>query len=633
MVLVNSTSGKYQDFQRFIQPYIDHFGVPYTVLDISTNTGNPSFQQFALVIVGHGQMDTNHLYLTAPVQTSLSAAVAGGTGLVNFDNDLSAGGVGRYQFVQDIFGFGYGAVASGTNIVFPPTEPQSQMHFVSALHPTNDVMALKAGMSVPGLTLPADARGIALTGGQPFLAIRKYGQGRAVQFASYDWMAFATKGPMAGLDDLIWRSAVWAGRKPFVIRGMPKFVTMRIDDVEGPLWWAHIANEMGFKPWIGPFITPMNQAAVADLRSLVTNGNATASVHAFAGSDFLYWNHAGATNWPDDVMSNRFYSATQWHVTNGIPFSKMGVPHYSEMGANAFPWLKSWGTEFVTPRQNVGTPWGAPWIMAGPYRLFETPQSASDLNPTFYADFLTIPGHPELAGQFFLCFTIIADDASCGEWCPDNDVPGATGRGTRQLKRALDGMALATLFTHEWFIHPTSCCGSTTITTNNWRTILQGITNNLAAYRPVYVTLDYACQYVRATRTARVTGSEFDRDTGVIDLTMSGSADIPIQVRIFLGEDSGITSLPGTVPSFSGSATVAAAVLSPKFSAVARLPDQTVQLSLSGLSNFNYRIDASSDLLHWGTLTTVPNPGGTLQFIDGAAASFPLRFYRAVLIP
>jgi hypothetical protein len=633
LVLVNSASAKYADFQRFIQPYLDHFGVSYAVLDIRTNAAITNFERYAVVIVGHGQIDSNNLYLGTVSQANLSAAVATGTGLVNFDSDLSAAGAARYQFVQDIFGFSYGAAASGASIAFPPTEPQSIMHFITARHPTNDLIALNTSMIVSGIVLPSDAKALAFSGGQPFLAIRQYGQGRAVQWASYDWMVVAVKGPMAGLDDLIWRSVVWAARKPFVIRGMPNFVTMRVDDVEGPLWWAHMANDMGFKPWIGPFITPMNQAAVADLRSMVTNGNATASVHAFTASDFLYWNHAGATNWPDDVMSNRFFSATQWHVANGIPFSKVIVPHYSEMGANAFPWLKTWGTEFVTPRQNVGTPWGAPWIMAGPYRLYETPLSASGPNPTFYADFMTIQGHSELAGQFFLCFTIIADDASCQEWCPDNDVAGSIGRGTRQLKRALDGMALATLFTHEWHIHPTSCCGSTAITTNNWRAILQGITNNLAAYNPIYVTLDYACQYVRATRTARITASEFDRNTGQVNVTVSGSADIPILVQIFVGEDGGITNLVGTVPVFSGSLTTNIAMLAPRFSSPALLPDRTLQLSLTGLSNFSYRIDGSTDLLHWGTLTSLPNSNGTMQFIDASATNFSRRFYRAMWIP
>jgi len=58
VVLVNSASAKYPDFQHFIQPYLDHFGVPYAVLDISTNAAVTNLERYALIIVGHCQIDT-----------------------------------------------------------------------------------------------------------------------------------------------------------------------------------------------------------------------------------------------------------------------------------------------------------------------------------------------------------------------------------------------------------------------------------------------------------------------------------------------------------------------------------------------------------------------------------------------
>ena len=60
---------------------------------------------------------------------------------------------------------------------------------------------------------------LASTGAQPFLAVTTNGAGRAVQWGTYDWMSHAVKGPMFGLDDLVWRSLVWAARKPFVMQG------------------------------------------------------------------------------------------------------------------------------------------------------------------------------------------------------------------------------------------------------------------------------------------------------------------------------------------------------------------------------------------------------------------------------
>jgi len=74
------------------------------------------------------------------------------------------------------------------------------------------------------------------------------------------------------------------------------------------------------------------------------------------------------------------------------------------------------------------------------------------------------------------------------------------------IKRSLDSMLLATVFHHEGYVSGVSAL--------NWVAILQGLTNNLAAYRPKYVTLDYANQYVRATRTSRLISSDYDPATG-----------------------------------------------------------------------------------------------------------------------
>jgi len=266
-------------------------------------------------------------------------------------------------------------------------------------------------------------------------------------------------------------------------------------------------------------------------------------------------------------MSNYFYAATQWHVSHGIPISKAVITHYSEIGPNAFSGLRNWGVEFVGLCFPPGNYWYAnpPWLIAGPYRLYETPRNGnSSLYPIYYADFLSVPGHPELDGQFFCCTTEIKDDSACGEWCPNNDdVLGSIGRGTRQLKRAFDSLAFATLYTHEWFLIPIpQSSNQTPITTNNWRAILQGITNNLAAYNPVFVTYDYACQYVRATRTSRLTASDYDPVSGQVTVTLSGRTDMDTQVSVFLGQDNSIASSAIMVPAFSGAITLRAAPVS-----------------------------------------------------------------------
>ena len=53
-------------------------------------------------------------------------------------------------------------------------------------------------------------------------------------------------------------------------------------------------------------------------------------------------------------------------------------------------------------------------------------------------------------------------------------------------------MVLASLFTHENYIDQ--------ISPANWNTMMQQVTANMASYNPVYTTMDYALQYVRAKK-------------------------------------------------------------------------------------------------------------------------------------
>jgi len=272
VVLVNSHSAKYQDFAHFVQPYLGNFGVPYTTLDIASNAVGANLTNYALIIVGHAQLDTNHTYLTGAVQSNLSVAVSNGVGLVSFDNVLWSNNAAIYQFEQDIFGAVYTNPVTSGAVVFPPTETGSKMHYITSLHLTNEMLSLSnangtTSMTVTGLKLPTNDTVVATCGGAPFVVIAKYGQGRMVQWTSYDWMSSTVQGPMNGLDDLMWRGFVWAARKPFVMRGMPNFVTMRVDDVMGyittpgnpplPLWWVHDMTNAGFKPFLALFYHDM----------------------------------------------------------------------------------------------------------------------------------------------------------------------------------------------------------------------------------------------------------------------------------------------------------------------------------------------------------------------------------------
>ena len=128
-----------------------------------------------------------------------------------------------------------------------------------------------------------------------------------------------------GLDDLVWRSIVWAARKPFVMQGLPNFLTMRVDDESGPFGWIEIANEFDIKPWAGLFYYNVDDAEATQLSALVNSGNATAAVHAKTGA-FFYYDH-GSGDFPDAEIVANFAHATAWHADHNIPLAKFVLPH------------------------------------------------------------------------------------------------------------------------------------------------------------------------------------------------------------------------------------------------------------------------------------------------------------------
>ncbi len=669
VVLVNSQSARYLDFTHFLQPYLGNFGVPYTVLDLASNGAVTNLTNYALIIVGHAQLDTNHAYLTAAAQSNLSLAVSNGVGLVSFDNVLFNNTTPIYQFEQDIFGVvSSNAVTSGT-VVFPATQPGSTMHYVTSLHLPGETLTLSNAsatttMTVAGLKLPTNDTAVVTCGGSPFVVVTKYGQGRAVQWTSYDWMSSTIQGPINGLDDVVWRGFVWAARKPFVMRGMPHLATMRIDDVTGdfnygsgappPFWWVHEMTNAGFKPWLGLFIDDItyesgtfpHDGRLNDLSNLVASGSVTASVHSFqafsqsqTATNFFYFNHATESQYSDAEMAQNYQRGTAFLTNNKIPSSTVVIAHYSEMGTNSLNGLTNWGVQFVMIEVVPGTieyptsgP-GASWLVAGPYRLYETPQPGQVNMPMFYADWLTVPNHPELNGTFFDCYTEIRNVGADGEWAPgDGDVPSAITRGYQMLKRGFDSMTLGNIFTHEFYIDPSDGPQDGNISTNDFVTILSGITNEVASYNPIYVTLDYGCQYVRATRTSQMTSADCDPVTGLVTASFTGHTDLPITAYYYLGADNAITNIAGTVPVFSGSTNVLLGT---------SLPQAQILSPVMSGGNFNfalispygqsYSIEGSPDFNTWTQLRTVSLSNSPV-FLSVPYSSTN-QFVRARLLP
>ena len=564
LVIVNSQSDRARAAEDLLRPYLDHFGVPYEVVDLLLTPLPANLSDYPLLILAHDQLDPDGKRLGGLGFNLLREAVQTGSGMVSFDSQLSSlVGMGSHAPMD--------RVSTSTLTVLgghPITKP----------YDSEQLVQLCADMWLAALP---DGEVLVRGNGAALLNISFLGEGKIVNWASMDWMHSSILGPLGGLDALLWRSFAWAARKPFCMRGFPPVITMRVDDVAGwgglwqrsPLYWVEDAIDAGFKPWLGLFIYNLTPSCIDQLRKLILDKDVTAFPHAFgrpnrpnldAGyyypgglplradiyDEFIYFDHQRRVPWSDEEAERGLDAVEEWYRLNGpLPMSRVALPHWYEMGSNTCERVfRKWGADIIGKVMDVDLPLVAKvkWPRLGPFRRFEDPGECFNFTPglrggrpVYYADFYNLKGC-----AFFNTVTEIRDDYGY-EWAPNNDVQASIQRGIRQVRRALDSLALASLFTHETdFIYK--------ISPENWSEIIRGISSGLSGYNPIYLTLDDASVYLRDVRSSRLRACRLDSQTGEILVTLEGKAEGNTHVYIFRDEGQDLAEQICQIPAFEG---------------------------------------------------------------------------------
>ena len=580
LILLNSSSPGYCQGKTYIISYLEHFGVPYSTIDLSREKLQPSLQQYALLIIAHKQIDEG---IDANTLAPVLKAVASGVGLVSFDFHFAL--QTKYKPVPYI---------KTKDLLFSQAS-----HYITSAHERSEKLSLFGEMSLPEISV--ENGNVLLSGnGNPLLLTLNHGKGRMVIWTSAEWMQTFVLGPIAGLDDCLWRSFVWAAKKPFAFRGLAPIVTMRIDDVAGqghlwdrsPLYWVKIANKYGFKPYLALFIYNLRPQAIEELRGYLLKGQATAAPHAFGrpprseqpgfkgdnltkmdpnfyqgfyyypealelrGHDYdeyIYYDHHNDRPWPDAEAERGLKAVDEWYEKHQpLPLSSYFVPHWGEYGTNVIQHVTDkWGMEFlgVGMEPDVRFLNSTPWLKAGPFRRYEEPGTcalAPELRgkrPIYYADFV------EFAGRtLFVCDTEIREFTAY-EWGPNNDVAESVARAVKILKRELNSMALTVLFTHETdFIYK--------IKPENWDKILKGVLVGIADYHPILMNVDDALRYVRATKTSNFQRYDLDSDGEKITAHFAGETDVTTHFYLFTEDATGIHSRLVAIPVFKDAISI-----------------------------------------------------------------------------
>ena len=561
LVMVNSTSAYYNDYLNYVKPYLDNFGIPYDVWNVS-GSETFDFSNYSVIIFGH-----NRVYESGYPLTNLYNALNQGVGLYSFDPHLFDTN-SNFSLTGS-----YSPVTSNQILinVYPTVHYITQLHHDNGTNFADNTVNLRSSWSLTQTSSLISGTDLAtMTDGTntvSLLQVANYGLGRIVKWSGYNWMYENILGPVYGMDDLIWRGIVWAARKPFVMQGMPPMITMRVDDVYGDdgypanpsvadnFQWITICNNYGIKPWCGIFTSSLANAPAPDhialLRNLINSGNATASPHARASdlNEYIYYDPIG-----DGIIkpAERVADAVTFMITNNLPISKYLVAHSYRIASEALPGISNQttglGIEFIGIHQLPDANYySASWLNCGPYRKSprngianeEQNPPVSYSRPVYYGDYV----HWDYSGttyNFFNCVTEVRDEVGY-DWTPTNHPAFQAENGIKTLRRALNSMVLTTLFTHEYqmgVIHDF-------VTPENFDASIHQITDAInneyqtPLYPYMYPTLDQAIQYVRAKYNMKITN--VTSNTSTISVSYSGNNDMNTICYLFT-ETGGVIS-------------------------------------------------------------------------------------------
>lgn len=587
------------EYQRYPERYFEHLQIPYRVIDTATQTPPSNLGSVQLIVAAH-----RGLSLSTAWQQAIVQAVQGGTGFVNLDSDIS---IGSNLHIQSIFGAtGSAAGSPSTQISIPSSvlPDGSNPQYITALQirfsdtpPGDRVYSFHLddnrvqGTATPTI-LQGPVKGIVLAylGSDPLVIATQTSGGRAVDFATYDYMKPDRFGFMMGLDDLFWRSLVWAARKPFIVRGYPHFYASQMDDeVSGwatrlqDLWNTNYTGTVNPDGTGGPWKITANiqlqelepggvdrTIGIAD----VAAGNLQMSLHTFTGisEGDMYWNPQSSSPLTDAQWSTNLATALQMMQGNGgadtLPrLSKDLIPHFWNLSNNVgYDIWNSFGARYLNEIQqpgayyNYGPPKPANMrLFLHPFRVYELPPTYGNPNeswPIYYADDLTVGSRAGLPPVTFFafCTQLLGNQFPSFDARWPNDAQGvgvqeSVNNFTEYAWRFWSGMAPVQIYNHDGgsFANSTEAERQQAITQISEFLNAHGVRHlfmeDLGAYLRARVksTLSTAVESP-STLTLNFTGSSTDMDGN----------PIATYLYVYYGDDEGVML---QVPGFTNGTT------------------------------------------------------------------------------
>ncbi len=611
-VLVNSTNtSAYNtnpatpgEYQRYAERYFENFQIPYQIFDVSTAVPPADLNSRQLIIAAH-----RGLNLSATWQNAIVTAVQGGTGFVNLDSTTNIGTASHMASIFGSTGSALGTAATSITVVAAMAPGGATPHYIANLQLKtleapgdfiyNYHVDQNGVLQTTTATVLQNARGtvVAKMGNDPLLTATTFGAGRAVNFGTMDYLQADRFGFLMGVDDLFWRSLTWAARKPFALRGYPRFWGLRMDhnvdtgfatrikEMYNPALTGNVAADGTGGPWkvtLSGYLDflPPGDPSRATFTSDMRAGKIQFSPHGFAsvtGGD-LFW--SGLDSPPGPMTDSEWLTninAIQTFVqgnggTDTIPtVSKWWLGHFYDISDNmGWDLWNTFGVRYIGAMDKPGTPYTTdptqPTFLTGrfkarPYWIYQQPpkpagEFASDeAYSFFFADDLTINSRAGLPAQKFFLIGSRALDLKLSSvpdigWCD----PQGNGAIFSQVKwewytwRLFSSMVPAEMFTHDDAY--SDCVDSSR------QSIIQTVSGFLNTHGAKQVFMQDMAQYVYARTKSTLTQANFNGAN--ITYTFTGKAAdadgnlVSTQILVFNGDTEGVWQ---NVPGFSNGLT------------------------------------------------------------------------------
>jgi hypothetical protein len=278
LVIVDSSSDQHTFVKEVMLPVLMFWGLPFETIDLGqTASHSPSAPTPSVIVVIQEGIPAERFAGLAPI---FEASVAAGAGIVNCDPGLeinaSTGG-GKFAFANR-------AWSDARPVRHVSVTPGD--HFITRMQRAYTEFALRKPLaSLPGPEGSDATVLLADEAGGPLLTLES-GPVPVVRWRlsswvwSQDFLGFAR-----GMDALLWRSILWAARKPFGIAALPPFGRFRFDDCRG-LWktpddlrFLDVMNEFGEVPNLGICLSALTTEGWAFLAERAKQGKVEVSPH------------------------------------------------------------------------------------------------------------------------------------------------------------------------------------------------------------------------------------------------------------------------------------------------------------------------------------------------------------------